>query len=137
MRRAFLAVILMLALGSIANAQPSMGLEVGWDGKFRPGNWTPVYVTMTADAPREVVMEVEAPYDRRYQIVIRQGLTIGPNPITAPIYVPLNQSLSETRIALRSPSGRQLASQALEDDPFNAPIGRATGIVQVNPGVIF
>src|SRR5688500_12748646 len=111
MRRALIALVsVVLGCASMAGAEPKVSFEVGWDGKYLAGRWTPVYVTISDAYPRAVVMQVDAPYDRRYQISLQQGLTIGPTPVTVPIYVPLNQSLQETRIVLTTPSGRRLTS---------------------------
>jgi hypothetical protein len=138
MRRAlWLFIITIVGLCVHAGAQPQLSVDVGWESRYRSGRWTPIYITLSDSAPREVMLEVQAPYDRRYQIFIRQGLTISPTPITVPIYIPLNQSLQETQITLRSASGRRLASMPLEEDPMASAINRTTGILPVDPAGLF
>src|SRR5690242_9516427 len=103
------ALAAMLLVCPRAGAETKIDVEVGWNNNFRPGRWSPMFVTATDDTQRQVVLELYAPHDRRYAMTIRQSFVIGPNPITVPIYAPLTYQLDETIFVLRDAStGKRL-----------------------------
>ncbi len=121
MRRAlYLIALAILVAGSSARAETKIALETGWGNFYRAARWNPIFVTLTDPAPREVTLDILAPYDRRYAMRIQQNLTIGPTPVKVAIYVPLSWSLDATSVAVRAGgSGRQLAYATLADDPMH------------------
>jgi hypothetical protein len=123
--RKFGVALAMLVLLCCATTMPSAALakvkltiDVGWENKFRPGKWTPLFLTLQESEPRQVVVEVYCPTDRRYALNVKQGLTIGPQPVTVPIYVPLSYRLDETTVTVRAAdSGRRLEYLIVNDFP--------------------
>src|SRR6266496_4849962 len=105
-----IAILLLLCANAWATVQ--LSVDVGWSNRYRPGDWTPLYVTAATDgAPRQVVLELYAPTDRRYAMNISQSFAISQAPVTVPIYVPLSYQLDETVLTLRDAnSGRRLES---------------------------
>ena len=115
---AVLVLLCCAAAASPALAKVKVTFDVGWENKFRPGKWTPLFITLQETEPRQVVIEVYCPTDRRYALNVKQGLTIGPQPVTVPIYVPLSYRLDETTITVRdADSGRRLESIIVNDFP--------------------
>jgi hypothetical protein len=95
-----------------------------------------MFITLADEKPRQVVVEVFAPTDRRYALTIQQGLAIGPTPVTIPIYVPLSYSVDETAIVVRDANtGRSLGSTVLADYPTYS--GLSTGITSVSSTNLF
>ena len=45
-------------------------MKVGWDDFYRLSRWNPVYVTVSTKVPREVSIELTAPQDNRFAMVI-------------------------------------------------------------------
>src|ERR1051326_318540 len=104
-----------------ANAETLLSAEVGWANHYRMGRWVPVFVTASDPTPRDVILELYAPHDRRNAMRLHEAFTIGPAPITIPLYVPLSYNLDETTVTLRSAtSGRGLADVPLADSPMYA-----------------
>src|SRR5688572_30342677 len=114
-----IATLVLLCCASLTSAKVKLDLEVGWENKFRGGKWTPLFLTLQeTQQPRQVVIEVYSPTDRRYALNVKQGLTIGPQPVTVPIYVPLSYRLDETTITIRDGnSGRRLEHMIVNDFP--------------------
>jgi hypothetical protein len=129
--------LLLLLLGGEAIAKVQLAVDVGFNNRYRAGKWTPLYVTLQdTSAPRDVLIEVYAPTDRRYALGIRQRLSIGPTPLTVPIYVPLSYRTDETTVTVRDAgSGRRLEHLALADDPSYQ--GQGSLIESVNPTMMF
>ena len=122
----FLALTALFISAAPANAKVQLQVDVGWEGFFRPGRWTPLYITATDSAPRQVLIEVYCPTDRRYALTVLQGVAIGPSPVTVPVYVPLSYSVDETSIKIRDANtSRTLESFILGDHP--AFVNRGTG----------
>ena len=115
---ALAALALLCCCASPLVAKVQINVDVGWENKFRPGKWTPLFITLQESSPRQVVLEVYSPADRRYALNVRQGLTIGPQPVTVPVYVPLSYRLDETNVTVRDGnSGRRLENVLLSDYP--------------------
>ena len=108
----FLAPILaLLALAATAPAAVQLSAEVGWDGHYRPGRWTPVYVTAAADPPRNAVLTVSAPHSGAFGMIVRRGIGLARQPGTYPIFLPLGAAENELEITLSdAQSGRRIAS---------------------------
>jgi hypothetical protein len=113
-----MAALLMLCCAAPALAKVQLAVDVGWENKFRGGKWTPLFITLQESSPRQVILEVYSPADRRYALNIKQGLTIGPQPVVVPIYAPLSYRLDETTITVRDAnSGRRLEHLIVNDFP--------------------
>src|SRR5437773_11622569 len=112
-----LALIALLLPQTVAQAKVALSVDVGWNNRYRTGQWTPLYVSAATDGEsRQVVLDLYGPTDRRYAMKISQSFAIGPTPITVPIYVPLSDQLDETTVTLRDAnSGRRLESIAPRD----------------------
>ena len=114
MLRVFAGLGLLLAIGAPAAAKTSLKVEYGWDGYYRIGAWTPVFITAADDKgpARNVLLEIAGPHDRSFSIRIQQALTLRPDPQTFILYIPLTHNLSDTVAVLRdSNSGARLAEE--------------------------
>jgi hypothetical protein len=140
MRRAFyLIALVVLGTGSWAGAETKINLETGWGNFYRAARWNPIFVTLADPTPREVTLDVQAPYDRRYGMRIQQTLTIGPTPVRVALYVPLSWSLDATSVTVRAGGGgRQLAYATLAEDPvYQRQSGRTMDPIAVTGDQLF
>ena len=130
-----IAMLLLFCGATPAFAKIKLAADVGWENKFRAGKWSPLFITAQDDSPRQVILEVYCPTDRRYALNVRQGLAIGPQPVTVPIYVPLSYRLDETAITVRdADSGRRLEHLILSDFPA---YGNQPGPQPISPQDLF
>ena len=109
-RSIFAALALFAALAGTAGAAVKLSAEVGWDGQYRAGRWTPVYITAASDPPRNAVLNVSAPHSSAFGMSVRRGISLSARPATYPIYLPMGSSLYELQITLTdAETGRRLA----------------------------
>src|SRR5207237_4770338 len=101
---------------------------------FRPGDWTPLFITAGTDGEsRQVIIELYSPTDSRYALKISQSFAVGPVPVTVPIYVPLSYQLDETTATLRDANtGRFLVSTPLSDYKAYACMSNTPDAVQAD-----
>ncbi|HEX8522254.1 MAG TPA: hypothetical protein VF669_08350 [Tepidisphaeraceae bacterium] len=119
MRRALHLILLMLlGCASSASADTRCEVQVGWGNVYRAMRWNPVFVTLSDPTPRSVILEIQSPYDRRYGMRIIQNLTIGPTPVTVPIYLPLSWNLDSTTFTVATAGGRSLAHVTAAENPI-------------------
>jgi hypothetical protein len=124
---AWLVLVMGPFLGAAekAGAKVHLFADVGWSNHFRSGRWTPIYLTLSDTTPRQVVVEIYAPTDRRYAMKIRQSLAIGPQDTTIPIYVPFWYQLDQASVTVRDANSmRRLGDLVLADmtaTPTSAP----------------
>ena len=85
------AAVSLLCAGMVgtAGAQTTMQVRLGWEGYVRADRWNLGFVTLSDPRPRNVTIEFHTPYDRFQGNRIGQGMTIGPQPQTFPLYLPL------------------------------------------------
>src|SRR4051794_2834240 len=98
MRPTLVFLFTLLSLIAGARADVAMSIDVGWDNHYRFGRWSPIFVTVSSDTPRQVEIDLYCPTDRRYAMSIGQSIVISPTAVTVPLYVPLSEALDETRI---------------------------------------
>ncbi len=104
----FLIALLCTAIG--AGAETQLDVDIGWGGGTRTGRWLPIFITASDPRPHNVVLEVYWPHDSTYATRISQGFTIGPDPATFPLIVPINYAAIDASITLRDASnGKTLA----------------------------
>jgi hypothetical protein len=142
MRQAFLAGVVLLTLfipaRAPARADTTISVDLGWNNFFRPGCFTPLFVTASNDAPRQVVLELYAPHDRRYAMTVRESFVVGPQPVTIPMYAPLSYQLDETIFVLRdASSGKRVARHVISDDASYASTGGRNEPRQVEMNKLF
>ncbi len=102
--------LFLLALTAAAPAAVRLTAEVGWEGHYAPGRWTPLYVTASADPPRNAILTVSAPHSSSFGVVVRRGIGLSTQPATYPIFVPLGGAQDELQISLTdADTGRRLA----------------------------
>ena len=70
-----------------AQNKVTVDTELGWGGFYRAGRWTPLYLTVTAPAPRQAVVDVYSPIAGSQAMRVQQGFAIGPQPTTYAIYI--------------------------------------------------
>jgi len=121
------AIVSLVWLCGTASATVSMTMQIGWDGAYRVGRWTPVFVTLaddTARPARNVRMELLTPHDDTFAMRVVQQLAIRPEPTTFIVYLPLTYQARETLGVVRDAgSNKKLAEFAFE----------GAGIMQANP----
>lgn len=109
-------VVALLSLGSAAGARLSLGVEVGWSGMYRAGHWTPVFITASDDQARparNATLEILLPHDDLARMRIYQSVTLGPEPTTFVLFMPLPATLGETVAVLRDAEmGRKLIERS-------------------------
>ena len=113
-----LTLISCLLCSTAAWGQATLSIEVGWQGIYRPGTWTPLYLTATIDSPRQVLADVYTPARGPNAVRVSQGFVIGPEPTTYVLYVPLpdQYELERATVTLRDArTGRRLAYQPMAD----------------------
>ena len=127
-RSIFAALALFAALAGTAGAAVKLSAEVGWDGQYRAGRWTPVYITAASDPPRNAVLNVSAPHSSAFGMSVRRGISMSARPATYPLYLPMGSSLYELQITLTdAETGRRLADWPdRESGPQNFASGSST-----------
>jgi hypothetical protein len=109
-------VLLALVLISPAFAQVAISVEPGWGGSFRPGTWTPVFVTFSSETPISVVLETTSEHAGNSWMVSRQLVTSGPARTTIPVHVVPGYSMSGLRIRARSPESWRILGECPADE---------------------
>jgi hypothetical protein len=106
----------LMAVAPWARGEMKISLDVGWGERLRAGCWTPVFVTVSDDRPRNVVLELDVPHDTIHAMRIRQGVAVGPTAVTYSLLAPLNLPLEEAVVVVReAESDRELGRQSLAD----------------------
>jgi hypothetical protein len=81
--------------GRVGPTGTSLGIRVGWGGRVQPDRWNPIYITLSDSTTRNVLFEFRAPHGGFYGMKSRQVITIGPEPQTFIVYMPLRQFMPE------------------------------------------
>jgi hypothetical protein len=134
-----LALFALLVPSPRALAEVRTTVDVGWSNYYRAGRWTPLFLTLTdTKQPRQVVVEIYAPTDRRYAMKINQGLAIGPSAVTVPLYVPLTHQLDVTTVTVRDANSfRTLDSIQISENQAWVSQDVSQGPVIVDSGRVF
>src|SRR2546421_677384 len=133
MRVLRLLCAILLITPAVAFGDVKLSLDVGWDSWYRSGRWTPLFVTATDDAQRQVVLELYAPHDQRYALDIHEQFVIGPTRTTIAVYAPLSYMLDETAVVLRDAnSGKRLVRELVNDLSPTAPNRSSPQMVEPN-----
>ena len=90
-RLVILVAALLCCLGAAgeARAQTTLHVRLGWDGWVNAGRWNPAFVTLSDPRARNVSLELHVPYDNYHTLRFDQSMTIGPQPQTFPLFLPL------------------------------------------------
>ena len=108
MQRFFL--ILLLILSPVAVAKTTLDVETGYGGRFRAGRWSPVFVTVQSDQPRDADVELHVANASSSVMSIRQTIGVGPAKQTYVLYAPLSMMDDPARVTLYDrDSGKTLA----------------------------
>lgn len=117
--RSVLGAILLLLCGVGSSAPAAtLNVEVGWGGAYRPGRWTPIFITAADARPRAVQMEVYVPHDDIQAMVIHQTVTISPTPTTIALYLPLGPRAEELSVTLRDPNSIRKVAEWINTPGF-------------------
>ena len=81
--------------GNVGPTGTSLRVRAGWGGRVQPDRWNPVYITLSDSATRNILFEFRAPHGGFYGMKSRQVITIGPEPQTFIVYMPLRQFMPE------------------------------------------
>jgi hypothetical protein len=109
------AVLAFLILTLTARADTSLTVGMGWEGIYRAGHWTPIYITVSDPSTRQVDLEVSAPHDGIFSMQIRQSFTIGPQERTFPVYAPTTYDLEQLTVTIRDSKTRKLLARYVRE----------------------
>ncbi len=131
------ALLACLLFATIAQADTSLLVRMGWESIYRAGRWTPIYVTASDPNPRQVDLELSAPHDGIFAMQIMQSFTIGPQERTFPIYAPVTYDLEQLTVTLRDSNTQKLLARYVRDlsDPQFMVQGQAIRPTDVLIGV--
>ncbi|MCY2951802.1 MAG: hypothetical protein NTU53_07465 [Planctomycetota bacterium] len=106
------AFIALLCLSGTSSANLTMRAQIGWDGVFRVGRWTPIYITLADDQAfpaRNVQLDIIAPHDNTFAMRVRQYVAVRPEASTFILYAPLTFQAGEAVAVVRdAKTGRSL-----------------------------
>ena len=127
----FFALSLLIASTATAQAtRPTLSVSLGFDGVFKPDNWSPVYVTL-ADADRRAgTLELRVAHARVGHDVVAR-VAANPDATTFTLYAPLGL-LDAAQLQFRDSSGTLLARRDLGDAIAGTPSAFATTSVGVS-----
>ena len=123
---ALLTTLAVALWAAPAGAVVTLDVSVGWGDSYRPGRWTPVYVTAASDRARAVTITVDAPHGSAFGTLTRQPVTLNPGPATFPIYVPLGHNPDEITVTLRDAGTDRRITSWPSRDPDADPKGPET-----------
>jgi hypothetical protein len=107
----------LLLAPALCLAKTDMLVDYGWDGRYRPGKWAPIYVTLRDDTARNVAVEISAAQSRGNVMHLSQQVAVGPSEATYALYLPLADP-TQTTITIRdAKSGRRLLDPYPLEDP--------------------
>ena len=111
--------------GRLGPTGTSLAVKVGWGGRVQPDRWNPVYITLSDPATRSVLFEFRAPHGGFSGMKSRQVITIGPEPQTFIVYMPLRQFMPEDlSFVVRDATTRRKLADYPGDPYFSfAPVG--------------
>jgi len=120
MRRLSGIVVLVLTFAPArvtwaADAEPSIKVEIGWADGYRIARWNPVFITLSDPSPRAVLLEVSSAHAGNAVMLVHPRLSIGPAPLTFPIYLPLTQSADDMSIVVRDAQSERRLLEWPED----------------------
>src|SRR5687767_11302942 len=79
----------------VGRSGTSLEIRVGWGGAVQAGRWHPVYITLSHPVSRSVTFDFRAPHGSYFGMRSRQVMTIGPQPQTFIVYMPLRHFMPE------------------------------------------
>lgn len=127
--RRHLPVILILLIARDAFGATALAVEVGWEGRFSVGRWTPLFITVSDDRPRAIELEIRAPHAGA-GMLIRQHLSVTPTPATYAVYLPMPWNLNEVSVVARDArTARRIAEWP--DDQLRARFAAEQSSVEV------
>jgi hypothetical protein len=119
--------------GGVGPTGTALRVRVGWGGMVQPDRWNPVYITLSDSVTRNVLFEFAAPHGSFYGMRSRQVITIGPEPQTFVVYMPLrNYMPDDLSFVVRDAATRR----RLADYPAG-PYFSFGGGEQISPGHSF
>jgi hypothetical protein len=114
LRLLWLGLLAMLCVGVLPTAargqDVQLNVSIGWDGNHRPGRWTPLFLTLSADEPRPVLVDVYSPHSGTQAMRMQQVVPVTTAPTTFIVYIIPNYEIEDLTVVLRDPrTGRRLA----------------------------
>jgi hypothetical protein len=111
--------------GRLGPTGTSLAVKVGWGGRVKQDRWNPVYITLSDPATRNVLFEFRAPHGGFSGMKSRQVISIGPEPQTFVVYMPLRQFMPEDlSFVVRDAATRKKLADYPGDPFFSfAPVG--------------
>ena len=130
--------MLLFLLASLAAAKTTLDITPGFDGRFRPGRWSPVYVTVQSDAPHTADLSLHVPNASGSALTIHQTIGIGAEKQTYVLYAPLSMMDDPLRASLADhDTGKPLADWPADPATANSRFGlggEQVGFLAVSSG---
>jgi hypothetical protein len=110
-------ILILLCLTSSLLADVTLDVKVGYGERFRPGRWTPVFLTVQSDQPLSIDADLRVASSSSSVINIQQRIGAGPVQQTYVIYAPVSMLNDPLRVTLtHSETGQRVANWP-SDDP--------------------
>lgn len=112
MRRAFASVLVLLTVFSVCSAKEKFNVDftVGWDGCYRPSQWTPIDVTIGSNLTKafEGGVIVSAAQDELIRMTVSQGFVLTPDlPRAVPLVTKFAYDVQDCRVSIVNNRGRE------------------------------
>ena len=115
MIRRTIAILLCLCAPLLADV--ALDVKIGFGERFRPGRWTPVFLTVTSDKPISIDADLRVANSSNTVMNIRQRIGAGPVSQTYAIYAPVSMLNDPARVTLFDAESRDLIATWPKDDP--------------------
>lgn len=107
-------VLLALLMAAFAPADVHMDIEAGYEGRFRPGRWSPVFVEVWSDptdAPQTAILSLTVPNASNSVMDITQAIGVGPQKQKYILYAPVAMNYNPLRASLRNAESNALLTE--------------------------
>lgn len=125
---------------SYCRGQVNVAIDLGWGNLYRPGRWTPLYLTTSAPAPRQVNAEIYSPHSGPVAMRIGQSFVVTPTQTTHALYLPLPDlyQLDNATVMLRDArTGKRAIDDAIPLYDSSAAVVRSAPPTSVDLDSIF
>ena len=112
-----LLVLMGVSFASAAKPEFNLDFACGWDGCYRPMEWTPVEIGISSDltAPFGGSLTISGPQDSQNNLHIVHPFVLTPNEaISVPLVTKMTFGIGQCGVTIRDEQGRTWAEQAIE-----------------------
>ena len=130
-----LVLLLQLLATPFALSKTTMDVEPGYDGRFRAGRWSPVFIEVQSDQPRTAIVELRVPNASSSAMTLRQAIGVGTTPQKYVLYAPLAMFYDPLRATLTdADTGKLIAEWPARDRNEMDRGGEQIGFMVVTAG---